>query len=315
MIPYMHKRSEAALTLQEKTKYSESMLHGENRYANKLLLGNQQKLQNNHGFQQVHMIQRAELQEKRQQPEAREQQSTNPKFQEKKQKGNEPMSGVTNLLKEQPQKNHAATGRKGSTEYIDATQFNGSRDGRHHENPAEDRSSTNLNFKIKDSLSRNSSQHYSQGDLESESAKARILFAVDEKPVQVQTTMKAKSRKGHKLEVPRKINEIMTKKGASVYNLPSTLKHQSSILQERKQTRQEKFAISREADQMKASRFKEVEAQIIRSNKSVASIQSSSVARELQKEAEQNSILCSPLEDECQSLNKPQALTPKDNVR
>ncbi|XWS24355.1 hypothetical protein CRYUN_Cryun28dG0094500 [Craigia yunnanensis] len=211
--------------------------------------------------------------------------------------------------------NQAATSRKGSTEHIDATQFNGSRDGRHHENPAGERSSTNLNFKIKDPLNRHSSQHYSQGDLESESAKARILFAVDEKPVQVQTTMKLRSRKGHKLEVPGKINEIMTTKGASVFNLPSTLKHQSSILQERKQTRQEKLAISREADQMKARRFEEVDARITRSNKSVASLQSSSQAQERQKEEEQNSILCSPLEDECQSLNEPQALTPKDGVR
>ncbi|XWS24356.1 hypothetical protein CRYUN_Cryun28dG0094600 [Craigia yunnanensis] len=67
MITYMHKRSEAALTLEEKPEYSESILHGENRYASKLLLGNQQKLQNNHGFQQVHMIQKAELQEKKRQ--------------------------------------------------------------------------------------------------------------------------------------------------------------------------------------------------------------------------------------------------------
>ncbi|XP_022772762.1 uncharacterized protein LOC111315359 isoform X2 [Durio zibethinus] len=316
MIPYMHKRSEAAVTLQEKTEYSESMLHGENRHANKLLLGDQQKLKINHGFQQVHMLQKSEHQEKKRVSEERQQQSTKQKLQGNKQKGNEPissnfskpMSGATNLQKK-PQMNQAATSRKGSTEHIDAVQFNGFQDGRHHENPAGDRSSTNLNFKIKDSLNRNSS--YSQGDLESESAKALILFAVDEKPVQVQTTMKKRSTKEHKLEVPQ-INEVMTKKGASVYNLPRTPKHQSSILQERKLTRQEKLAISREADQMKASRFKEVEAQIIRSNKSLASLQSSSVAQVMQKAAQQNSVLCSPLEDECESLNEPQALVPKD---
>ncbi|XVF36117.1 hypothetical protein REPUB_Repub19eG0030800 [Reevesia pubescens] len=323
MIPYMHKRSEAAVALQEKPEYSGSMLHGENRYANKLLLGNQQKLHNYHGFKQVHMLQKPELQKKKQQSEEREQQSTKEKLQGKKQKGNEPisgnfskpMSGATNMQKKQPQMNQAATTRKGSTEHFDATQFNRFQDGRHHENPAGDRSSTNLNFKIKDSLNRNSSQHYSRGDLESESAKARILFAVDEKPVQVQTTMKARSAKGHKFEASQKINEVMTKKGVSAYNLPRTLKHQSSILQERKQTRQEKLAISIEADQMKASRFEEVEAHIIRSNKSEASLQSSSVAQQLQKEARQNSILCSPLEDECQSQNEPQALAPKDSCQ
>ncbi|XVE94728.1 hypothetical protein REPUB_Repub02eG0033500 [Reevesia pubescens] len=319
-IPYMNKRSEAAL--EEKPEYSESVLHGKNKYANKLLIGNQQKLQNTHGVQQVHMLQKSELQEKWQQSEEREQQSTKQKLQGKKQKGNElissnfskPVSGATNLQKKQPQMNQGATSRKGSTEHIDATQFSGYPDGRHHENPARDRSSTNLNFKIKDSLNRNSGKHYSRGDPESESAKARILFAVDEKPVQVQTTMKARSAKGRKLEVPRKINE-MTNKGASVYNLPRALKQQSSILQERKQSREEKLAISRESDHMKASRFEEVEAQIIRSNKSVASLQSSSLTQELQKAAQPNSILCSPLEDECQSLNEPQALAPKDSCQ
>ncbi|XP_022768961.1 uncharacterized protein LOC111312706 [Durio zibethinus] len=323
MIPYMHKRSEAALTLQENPEYSESMLHGENRYANKLLLGNQQRLQNNHGFQQVHMLQKSELQEKRRQSEEKEQQSTKQKLQGKKQQGNEPissnfskpMSGATNLQKKQPQMNQAETSRKSSTEHIDATQSNGFPDGRHHKTLAMDSSSTNLNFKIKDSLKRNSGQHYFQGDLESQSAKARILFAVDEKPVQVQTTMKARSAKGHKHEVPRKIDEVVTNKGAGVYNLPRTLKNQSSILQERKQTRQEKLAISSEADKMKANRFEEREAQIIRSNKSVAGLQSSSVAQELQKAAHQNSILCSPLEDEYQSLKEPKALVPKDKCQ
>ncbi|KAK6256732.1 hypothetical protein QUC31_000191 [Theobroma cacao] len=323
MIPYMHKRSESALTLKEKTEFSESMHHMENRYSNKLLLGNQQKLQNNHGFQHVHMLQKSELQEKKRRTEEKEQHSTKQKLQGKKQKGNEPvsgnfskpMSGATNLQNKQPQMSHAATTRTGSTEYTDATQFNGFPDGRHQENPARDRSSINLNFKIKDSINRKSTQHYSRGDIEFESAKARILFAVDEKPPQVQTTMKAKSAKGHKLEVPRKIDEVMTKKGGSVTNLPRMLKHQSSILQEGKQTRQEKLAISREADQMKASRFEEVETEITRSKRSVASLQPSSVAQELQKAAQKNSILCSPVEDDSQSLNESQALAPKDRCQ
>ncbi|XVF63877.1 hypothetical protein PTKIN_Ptkin09bG0121300 [Pterospermum kingtungense] len=318
MIIYMNKRSEAPVTSQEKTDYSESMLHRENRYGNKLLLDNQQKLQNNHGFHQVHMLEKSELQERRRQSEEREQKSTKQKFQGKKQKGNEPISGnfskqipgVTNLQKKQPQINQPATSRKGSTEHIDATQLNGFRDVRHNENPAGDRSSTNLNFKVKDYLNRNSS--YSQGDLESESAKARIRFAVDEKPVQVQTKMKVRSTKGHKLDVPR-TNEVVTKKVASVYNVPRMLKDQSSILQERQHTRQEKLAISREADKMKASGLKDVEAEIMSSNKSVASLQSSSVVQGMQKAAEQSPVSCSPPEVECKSLNEPQALVPKDS--
>ncbi|OMO75055.1 hypothetical protein COLO4_26325 [Corchorus olitorius] len=320
MRPYMQKRSEAVLTLPEKPEYSESMVHRENRYSNKLL-GNQQKLQKSHGFQQVHTLQKSELQEKRHQIEEREQQSAKQKLQGRKEKGNEPisgnfskpMSGATNQPKKQPQMNQAASSRKGSPEHIDATEFNGLPDDRHHETHARDRSSTILNFKMKDSVNRNFSQHNTRADLESELAKARILFAVDEKPVQIQTTMKAKGAKGHKLEIPRKINEVMTKKVGSVYNLPKTLKHHSSILQEGKQTRSEKLVISREADQMNDGRFEEVEEQIRLSHKSVENLQPSSEAQELQKEAQDNSIFCSPLEAECRGLNEPEALAPKDS--
>ncbi|MBA0836937.1 hypothetical protein Goarm_009126 [Gossypium armourianum] len=282
MIPHVHKTSEFALTLQEKPEYSECIPQRESRHANKLLLGNQQKLQSNHGFQEVQMPQKSELRGKKQQSELKEEQSTEQKLQRKKQKGNElfskPMSGATNLQKKQPQMKQAETSRKGPSKHIDVTKLNGFPGGRHHQNLARAGSS-----KIKGSLDRNSGQHYTQGVIESESAKDQNLFAVDEKPVQGQTTMKA-----------RTIN---------VY------KHGSSISQDMEKARQEKLAISSEADQMKTSRFEEVEPQIIRSNKSVASKQISSV------EAQKNSILCSPLEDGCQSLNGLQALAWRENCQ
>ncbi|XP_038991476.1 myosin-13-like isoform X2 [Hibiscus syriacus] len=314
MIPLVHKRSEAALRFPEKTQYSESMLHGENSYANMLLLSNQQKLQYNHGFQQVHMLQTSELQEKKRQSAEREQQKL--KLQEKTQKKHELISSsisksistASNLQKKQLQMNRAATSREGSTEHVDATQFNGLVYGRHQENPTSDRSSRILNFKIKDSLSRNSNRHSSRRDTESESTKAHIPFAADEKPVQVQTTMKARSAKGHKLEASRKINEVMTKTGANVYNMPRTLMRRSSNLQEKKQTREDKLAISQETEQMKAS--SDVETQILRPNVSVAGLQSSSEAQP-QKEAQQNPTLCCNFEDECQRQSEEQALATK----
>ncbi|MBA0623545.1 hypothetical protein Godav_009003, partial [Gossypium davidsonii] len=275
MIPHVHKTSEFALTLQEKPEYSECIPQRESRHANKLLLGNQQKLQSNHGFQGVQMLQKSELRGKKQQSELKEEQSTEQKLQRKKQKGNElfskPMSGATNLQKKQPQMKQAETSRKGPSKHIDVTKLNGFPGGRHSQNLARAGSS-----KIKGSLDRNSGQHYTQGVIESESAKDQNLFAMDEKPVQGQTTMKA-----------RTIN---------VY------KHGSSISQDMEKARQEKLAISSEADQMKTSRFEEVEPQIIRSNKSSV-------------EAQKNSILCSPLEDGCQSLNELQALAWRENCQ
>ncbi|TYJ35016.1 hypothetical protein E1A91_A05G207700v1 [Gossypium mustelinum] len=233
---------------ESRTEY-ECIPQRESRHANKLLLGNQQKLQSNHGFQEVQMLQKSELRGKKQQSELKEEQSTEQILRRKKQKGNElfskPMSGATNLQKKQPQMKQAETSRKGPSKHIDVTKLNGFPDGRHHQNLARTGSS-----KIKGSLDRNSGQHYTQGVIESESLKDQNLFAVDEKPVQGQTTMKA-----------RTIN---------VY------KHGSSISQDTEKARQEKLAISSEADQMKTSRFEEVEPQIIRSNKSVASKQISS---------------------------------------
>ncbi|KAG8494220.1 hypothetical protein CXB51_011469 [Gossypium anomalum] len=255
MIPHVHKTSEFALTLQEKPEYSECIPQRESRHANKLLLGNQKKLQSSHGFQ--------ELRGKKQQSELKEEQSTEQKLQRKKQKGNElfskPMSGATNLQKKQPQMKQAETSRKGPSKHIDVTKLNGFPDGRHHQNLARTGSS-----KIKGSLDRNSGHHYTQGVIESESAKDQNLFAVDEKPVQGQKTMKA-----------RTIN---------VY------KHEFHF------TRYGKGKAG-ETCYLKRSRSKENQQQI------------SSV------EAQKNSILCSPLEDGCQSLNGLQALAWRESVR
>ncbi|PPR93976.1 hypothetical protein GOBAR_AA26694 [Gossypium barbadense] len=219
---------------------NQNTLHRGNRYANKLLRGDQQKLQINHGFEQG------------------------------KQKLNEPMSGATatNSRKKQPRINQATASRKSSKGHIDATHFNGFQDGKHHKNQAKSRSSTNF---------------------------------------LAQTILKARSTKGYKLEVPR-TNEVITEKGASVYNLSRTPKNLSSILQERKQTRLEKLSVPRQPVQTKGSRFEEVEPKAIRSNKYIERVQSSSVPQEMQKAAKQGSVLCCHVEDESENRNKPQAL-------
>ncbi|MBA0585697.1 hypothetical protein Gorai_016464 [Gossypium raimondii] len=220
---------------------NQNTLHRGNRYANKLLGGDQQKLQINHGFEQVGMLQNSELQERRRQSEERKERSKKQKLQGK-QKLNEPMSGATatNSRKKQPRINQATASRKSSKDHIDATHFNGFQDG-------------------------------------------------------------------YKLEVPR-TNEVITEKGASVYNLSRTPKTLSSILQERKQTRLEKLAVPRQPVQTKGSRFEEVEPKVIRSNKYIARVQSSSVPQEMQKAAKQGSVLCCHVEDESENCNKPQAL-------
>lgn len=251
---------------------NQNTLHRENRYANKLLRGDQQKLQINHGFEQVNMLQKSKFQERRRQSEETKQGSNKQKLQGK-QKLNEPMSGATATYsrKKQQQINQETASRKSSKYRIDATHFNEFQDGKHHKNHAKNRSSINF---------------------------------------LAQTTLKARSTKGCKLEVPR-TNEVITEKGASIYNLPRAPKNLSSILQERKQTR---LAVPRQPVQTKGSRFEEVEPKVIRSNKYIARVQSSSVPQEMKKAAKQGSVLCCHVEDEFENRNKPQALV-EDSVR
>ncbi|KAK8572549.1 hypothetical protein V6N13_048141 [Hibiscus sabdariffa] len=295
MIPYVHKKSEVAVTLQEKTEYGEN------------------KLQSKNGFEQVSVLRKSEHQKRRPQLEERKQQSSKQKLQGKQNqneakcsKFSKPVPGAaaTNFQKKHPQMNQASTSWKGSPEHSDAAH-----DGKHRKNQDIDRSSTNLNIKIQGSLNRNSG--HSQEHQESESAKPCIRFTVDDKHVQVQPPMKARIKKGNNLEVPR-ISETMTKEGASVHNLLRTLKHPSSNLPERKHIRLEQLAVSRKSDQMKSSRLEEVEPKIIRSNKSKSSSQSSSIPQERQKAAKHDSVLCSVLEDECGNLNRRQDLARKD---
>ncbi|GLU04425.1 hypothetical protein SLE2022_215740 [Rubroshorea leprosula] len=309
MIPDSHKKLEAALTLQEKTASRESMIQAESGYTNKLLLGSQQKLHVTLGFQQLDMFQKSELHDKRLRTEE-EQQNAKEKLQGKKQKGNKSISisllktmhTATNFQKKKTQLDQATDSRKGSTEHTGKVQVDGFQNGRHHQDHGRDSSSTNSNVKMKDSIRRNSSQNSSRGDQQSETARAGVQPTMGDKQVQAQPQPKAKGTKIYKPEIPRMIDELMIKRSGTLYKLPRPLTHQSSILQEGKQRGSEKFSMSKDADQVKISKSKEVEAHIIKSNKTEASIQSLTGTQELNKGARDESFSFSSPKDKGQSL-------------
>lgn len=304
-----HKGSEAAVILQEKTGHKESMFETEKRYANKLLPSNQERSQNGLGLRQPYILRKSEPQEEKHQGEEREQQSSKQKLQVSKQRGSEtiskslskPLHDAIYLQKKHPHMHQAAPSKKISTAAIDATHPEVFLNGKHHEDLITGRSSTDLNINMKDLMNRKSNQNSSPG----------YQPVMEEKPVHLPTTQNAKSTKGHKSETPRKINEAVTRRNGTVHNLPRPLKNQISILQEVKPRRHDKFSGYKGAEHVRANIPKEAESCIVKSNKSVSSIQPLNMAQ-LTKEAEQSSPIRSPAGDECRSLKEP-TLPPNGN--
>ncbi|KAG6626808.1 hypothetical protein CIPAW_15G077700 [Carya illinoinensis] len=315
-----HKRSEAAVILQGKTGYKESMLQPEKRYVNKLLLpNNQEKSQNSPGLQQQYILQKPEQQGEKNQGEEREQQITNQKLQMSKQRGRglifkssaKTPSDVTNLQKKHQHMNQVTSSKKGSTEAIHAAHSEGFPNGRHHEDLVAEESSPDLNFHMKALENRNSEKNFYPSDPVSQLVreKARIPPFMEGKPVYVPATQKEKNTKAHKSETPRKIDEVATRRNGTLQNFVRPSKQQSSILQEVKPRRNDKFSDYKGAEQVRANMSKEAESHIVKSNKSASSIQPLNVAQ-LMKEAEKAFPLYSPSVDGCQSLEE-SVLPPK----
>lgn len=311
MAPHIQKRSEAGVMYPEKTGFKEGTFRTENNYPSKLFPVSQDKSQNNLVFQQPHRLRKSEPQD---QAQEREQQNSKQKLPIRKQKGSEsiftalskPRHDEINLQKQQSHRNRAAASKKSLSEDVEAMRSERIPVGRHHEDIASNRSST--------SASKNSNQDTYPRDLEFKlKPKSAIPSPSEKKLVHEPDTWKAESTRLNKREIPRKINEVMIKRGGTLQNPAKALKHQHSILQEVKR-RSDKISGRKEANHIRASKSKETEVSIIKSNISVASIKPSTGTEQRQKEAEQVSALYSPPEEEIQSLKEPQTQAPDDSV-
>ncbi|XP_057975665.1 uncharacterized protein LOC131163008 [Malania oleifera] len=289
--PQKRKSLDDANILQEKSRYREIMPQTEKRNSNGLLPGNQKRPWNDPELQQQHVLQRNESQEEKSEAEEAKQQFTKQKLDIPKQRGSEsiakmsskPILTTMNLPKQQPHVNQATYSRKSSTEAIDAMTSKGSLDGR-NEDLAGDGGSTNLKISMKDSTNRSSEQNSSPSDQkpESEKVKPRAAQVVEEKPTRVPSTQKkVDNKKMYKREIPRKIDEVMTRKKGTPRNVTKPLK---SHLQKTKQRRQDKIGGSNTAERETVRRSMK---EITRSNESKESIQPMNIEIKLQKEGEQ----------------------------
>lgn len=308
-----YNRSEAAETLQRETRYIESMIQPAKRSANKFLSSNQEKSQNSLQLQQLYILQKPEHQGDKDLGEESEQQSAKQKMQVSKQKASEMRSksssntphDVINWQKKHQHITQAASSKKSSTEAIHAEQSEGYPNGRHHEDFAAEESSTDLNFNGKALVDRRSDHNFSPKNSECEPGREKVHVppVMEGKPVSVPATWTANSAKRRKNEIPRRLDEVVTRRNGTLHNFTRPLKHQNSILQEVKPRRNDKFSGHKGAEQLRANRSKEAESQIVKSNKSASSIQPLNVAH-ITKEAEQASFYYSSPEDGCQSLNE-----------
>ncbi|XP_018504996.1 uncharacterized protein LOC103955491 isoform X1 [Pyrus x bretschneideri] len=286
----VHSSSEARLVTQGKTEFKEIRVQTEKQNGNKIPLRNQHKSPNNHELQQQSMFLKSETLEDKRGREMKEQQSPQPKLPARKQRGGEIISrtkstGAVDLQKKQTLADQARLHRKNTREVAGAVQPKGVPNGRFHENLVRSKSSSDLNFGTN-----NSSPKYL--DPEPSKEKFGTPLAMEERPVHAAPPLqKAKSRRVNKNEMPRRIDEVATRRS------------------------HEKLGSQNATEKVRASRLKQAEPRIVKSNKSRASIQSVDSKQNLHKEAKLEApTLCDPNEVECRSLEKPQTLLPNESV-
>ncbi|TQD86619.1 hypothetical protein C1H46_027827 [Malus baccata] len=268
----VHSSSEARLVTQGKTEFKEIRVQTEKQNGIKIPLRNQHKSPNNHELQQQSMFLKSETLEDKRGREMKEQQSPQPKLPARKQRGGEIISrtkstGAVDLQKKQTLADQARLHRKNTREVGGAMQPKGVSNGRFHENPVRSKSSSDLNFDTN-----NSSPKYL--DPEPSKEKFGTPLAMEERPVHAAPPLqKAKSRRVNKSEMPRRIDEVATRRS------------------------HEKLGSQNATEKVRASRLKQAEPRIVKSNKSRASIQSVDSRQNLHIEAKLEApTLCDPNE-------------------
>ncbi|KAM1434587.1 hypothetical protein ACFX2I_042652 [Malus domestica] len=268
----VHNNSEARLATQGKTEFKENRVQTEKQNGIKIPLRNQHKSPNNHELQQQSMFLKSETLEDKRRRETKEQQSPQPKLPARKQRGGEIISrtkstGAVDLQKKQTLADQARLHRKNTREVGGAMQPKGVSNGRFHENPVRSKSFSDLNFDTN-----KSSPKYL--DPEPSKEKFGTPLAMEERPVHAAPPLqKAKSRRVNKSEMPRRIDEVATRRS------------------------HEKLGSQNATEKVRASRLKQAEPRIVKSNKSRASIQSVDSTQNLHIEAKLEApTLCDPNE-------------------
>ncbi|OAY50754.1 hypothetical protein MANES_05G160500v8 [Manihot esculenta] len=306
--------SEAATLLQGQVECNLTMLKTERIDVHRLPSDNQLKSFDDLAFQQTQMLQNVESQGGKHHAEENQQQSVKEKIQVRRQIGSE----TRRLPKKHSHKSPAIADNGSYSESNGTIQSTGFPNKRQHGDLVQEKSSSNCSINMQDSMNKNSNQNTSPRNLNSEVIKGKNRTGIppekEEKPVHLlPAVQKGKVTKVQKVEVPQKTDKLAIRRIGNPHNLARPLKHQTSIMQQTKQRRNKKLVQSKEEERLRPSRSKEAESCIIKSNKSVSSMQQPNMLEELQSQAEKPSTLCCPpTDDECQNLNGPQILAPDE---
>ncbi|XP_062014898.1 uncharacterized protein LOC133731549 isoform X1 [Rosa rugosa] len=223
------------------------------------------------------------------------------KLQVRKQQDTEMVSKSTsNKAAKQPHTSQARVNRNSMIEVVNAVQPRGVPNGTYHENLVRRKSSAELNIHMND---------FPQKDSDQENL--GIPPAMKEKAVHhVAPLQKAKTRRVNKSEIPRRVDEVVTRRNGTLNKL--TRPPKQSILEQVTHRTHDKVSGHSGAEKGRASRLKQAEPRIVKSNKSTESTRPLHLVQNLQKEAEAPTFY-GHNEDEFRSLREPKTLVPHDS--
>ncbi|KAM0972934.1 hypothetical protein ACFX13_016583 [Malus domestica] len=276
--------------MQAKPGFKEIRVPVEKQNGNNVLPRNQQhKPPYDVELQQQSMALKSESPKEKRRQETKERQIPQPKLVAKKQRRSEMISrrkskGAVDLQKKQTLAEQTWVNKKIAREAAATVQSTRVPNGKYHENLVRSKSSADLNFNKKD---------FSPNSLDPQQAKENFgtLPAMEERSVHAAPPLqKAKSRRVNKSEMPQRIDEVATRRSY------------------------EKRGSHNATEKVRASRLKQAEPHIVKSNKSTASVQPLDSGQNQHKEAELEApTLYDPNEVESRRLEKSQTLLPKES--
>ncbi|KAJ6956703.1 hypothetical protein NC652_007686 [Populus alba x Populus x berolinensis] len=307
----------SALTMQWQIEHNASILETEKRDENRYIYNDQPKSSNDTGSRQPQTSQNFEQRDIKHHAGEREWQIARQKIQDRTQKASTevmsknttaPMNDIVSFQKRHSQTNQATPSSRSSKESVDGVPSKGFPTGRQHEDLVYGISSNNNQASLKDSKTMNLNQHCSPIDLKHDMMKKISNPTMQEKQAHPLATQNVMNTKGPKGKTPRRIDELVTRKGGNPHSLARPQKHQTSASQEGKQKRREKLGGSK-VEQVRAIRSREAGARIVKSSKSMEIIQQSDVLEDLHSKVEQASNYYS------QILEGPNMLVETDSCR
>ncbi|XP_054807624.1 uncharacterized protein LOC129309895 isoform X2 [Prosopis cineraria] len=304
----VHGRSEVTYLLQEQKETSGSIHQSEKRHTNMHIVGNQKMCQYHLGIEESNLALKYGPQQEKYHKKQWLQLSEKEMFKARSQRGSETPS---NNLSQRKQLfiNHVASLQHNSAENTGA--LNSDRSSiSYYDNLVRDEVSNGLNVQIKEMMKKESCQLSSPTCQEPEKVKGKrgIQKVMVEKGVHKITDKKVKSTRKQKIDMPGKIDEVLTRRNRKMLQIPKQIKQHSPIMQQVMQRTSDRINISKEAERERVGTSKEADTRLFSSNAPVATTEPLEVRYQPHKVDEMPPTLYN--DGELQCSQKSEALVP-----